>query len=167
MALNFPLTAESADCDAGRRHGATVDERRIAADPNESAPRPNADEWPEFFLAEVPRQRVATRACELVDEHHLRAIDREWRIDEQLPISALNHAMRFAAQIVDDVVGDLAPVIEAFVDNHACFAHLREEVAVEIREAAVTRVRKVHVGEFSAAHLVDFPTIIFDPIEIA
>ena len=40
------------------------------------------------------------------------------------------------AQVIDDVVGDVAAVVEALVDDRRFLADLREVIAVEIRVAA-------------------------------
>src|SRR5262249_37446976 len=77
--LDLPLALEAVERDARCRHAAAVDERRVAEDPDQPAPRPLADERPESRLAEVPRHRVATRARHLVDDHGLRSEDRRAR----------------------------------------------------------------------------------------
>ncbi len=68
-------------------------------------------------------------------------------------VASLDDRARFAAQHVDHVVGDLAAVIVALVDNHAFLADLREEVAVEVGEAAVLGVGHIDVAEFAAAEV--------------
>ena len=101
-----------------------VDQRRVAADANQAAPGPDAHDWPELGLAEQPGQRVAARARHLIDDHHLRAIDAARRLDLVVALARrVGHARR-SLEVIDDVVGDAAAVIETFVDDDAVLAHL-------------------------------------------
>ena len=64
------------DREVRRGDAAAVHQHREAEDADEAAPGALADERPELELAEHPRQQVAARAGGLVDDHHLRALDR-------------------------------------------------------------------------------------------
>ncbi len=165
--FDFPRSVQSADADVRRFDATAVLERRRSADADEATPRPHADERPELLLTEIPRQRVAARPGELVDQHHLRAVDRERRIEKRFAVARLYDRERLTLEIVDDVVGDLAAVIETLVEDDALLSDLREEIAIEVREPAVARIRKIHVRELSAAELVDFAPVALDPVVVA
>src|ERR1035438_10172425 len=66
---------------------------------------------------EIPRHGVAARARELIDDHHLRTEDRALRLQEVRSVARRGHAHQLALQILDDVGGQRAAVIEALVDN--------------------------------------------------
>ena len=50
-------------------------------------------------------------------------------------------AIRTAAEIFDDVIGNIAAVVVALVEHGALLANLREEVTVETGVAAAQRCR--------------------------
>src|SRR5207244_6208170 len=133
--LDFPLAPRAVEAPAGSGDEAAVEERRVAADPDQPAPRADADQRPEAGLAEEPRQGIAARAGHLVDDHDLRSVD---------PLRGLHHVLALARsvdhlgralQIVHDVVGDGAAVVEALVEDDGLLADLGEEVTVEVRES--------------------------------
>src|SRR5580765_5143293 len=76
MVFDLPLAVQAVDCRPWRGDAAAVEQFRIAADADETAPRPRADERTDAGLAEVPGQRVTAGPGHLVDDHHLRPIDR-------------------------------------------------------------------------------------------
>ena len=51
----------------------------VAADADQAAPSPRADQRTESGLAEVERKRVAARSASAIDQHHLRAEVRDRR----------------------------------------------------------------------------------------
>src|SRR5271154_2015740 len=117
MALDLPLSVQAADRDTWRHHAATIHERRIAADADEAAPRAHADQRPEFGFAEQPRHGIATRAGVLIDDHDLRAEDRQRRIEIRCTVASDDNRARLATENVDHVVGNLAAVVVALVED--------------------------------------------------
>jgi hypothetical protein len=74
---------------------------------------------------------------------------------------------RLAAQNVDDVVGDEAAFVVAFVEDQGLLVELGVEIAVEVGVAGAAGVGHVDVGDFAAGKLVDFAHVAFDPVEVA
>ena len=98
---------------------------------------------PIFGVLEEPRQRVAARARHLVRDHHLRAVDRLLRERSMSSPSRVGRAHRGVhCRMFDDVVGDLAAVIEALVEDDGVLADLREVVAIEVRRGRLPRCRE-------------------------
>ncbi len=67
------------------------------------------------------------------------------------------------SEVLDNVVGDVAAVVETLVDDHALLVDLREVVAVEVGEAAVSGVGQVHIAQFAVGKLVDHCFVMVDP----
>src|SRR6202034_1351464 len=167
VAFHFPVAVEIGNGGARCGDSAAIEQHGRTTDADQTTPGAHADERADFRLAEKPGHGVTARTGELIDDHHLRTVDRHRRIEHVLTFARGDHVHRLAAKIVDDVVGELAAVIEALIENGALLANLREEVAVEIRIAAPGGVRQINVGEFSTARLVHFAAIGFDPVKIA
>ena len=126
-----------------------------------------ADERPEAGFAEIPRQRVAAGAGHLVDDHHLRPVDGFRWARPVVALAGDDLAHDRALQVIDDVVGELAAFVEALVDDHGFFAHLRKEVAVEAGVAAASSIGHVHVGHAASRGLIDLAAIALDPGKVA
>jgi hypothetical protein len=116
---------------------ATIEKRRIAADANESAPSLHADEWAEAGFTEIPRHGIAAGAGKLIDNHDFGSEDGLRGIGDVLAFAGHDSAHGMTTEIFDDVIGDIAAVVVAFVENRALLADLREEVTIEAGVAAV------------------------------
>src|ERR1017187_6860220 len=78
-----------------------------------------------------------------------------------------NHlAHQGTAKVVDNVVGELAAFVEAFVDDGAFLAHLRKEIAVEAGVASAGGVGHVDVRDAASGGLMDAAAIALDPGEM-
>src|SRR5437899_5686501 len=66
VVFHFPLTVQAVDGRTRRGDAPAVNQFRITADPDQSAPGFLATEWPDAGLAEIPRQRISTVAGHLV-----------------------------------------------------------------------------------------------------
>src|SRR6185437_1231597 len=111
---------------------AAIHERRIAVDADESTPGALAHERADMVHLEVPRQGIPSGACELVDDHDLGSEDRLRRPDLRASPTRHDQGHRPPLQVIDDVIGNRAAVIEALIDHDALPVHLREEIPVEI-----------------------------------
>ena len=80
-----------------------------------------------------------------------------------LPARSAKYAHELPAQLLDDVVRDLAALIVSLVDDRALLVLLREVVAVERRVTGARGVRQPHVGELAAGKLVHEMAIVVDP----
>src|SRR5208337_1786179 len=76
MVLHFPLAVKTVDGGTWSRNATAVEEFGIAADADKPSPGSFADERAHAGFTEIPRQRVAAGAGHLVDDHHLRPVDR-------------------------------------------------------------------------------------------
>ena len=91
-------------------------------DPYQPAPGALADERSDVALAEQPGHRIAARAGIFVDDHGLGPEDRFLRSGEGLSGARHEEIRERPAEIVDDVIGDLAAAIETLIDNRAFLA---------------------------------------------
>ena len=133
--------------------------------PDQPAPGARSDQFANAGAFEVPGHGVAARACTLVDDHHLRP-ENSLRLDKRLSHAVGRGAERLTVEDLRDVGGQQAAAVEALVHNRGILSDLRIEVAVECGQAAVGGVRHVDVGDFPAAHLVDFAAILLDPGQV-
>src|SRR5262249_11284545 len=62
--------------------------------------------------------------------------------------------------------GKGASTIESLVDDRGLLVDLREEIPGEVREAAKRRVGQVDIRDAASRHLINHPTVVFDPCEI-
>src|SRR5262245_3900688 len=83
-----------------------VHQLRVAANADEPAPGPLADQGPQLVLAEHPREHVAAGASTLVDQQHLRAVNRGTRDAPVVTVARGEVAEERLAENVDVVVGD-------------------------------------------------------------
>ncbi len=72
-----------------------------------------------------------------------------------------------AAKVLDDIVGDFAAVVVAFVEHRSFLVDLSKEVAVETRVATEPGVGQMDVSKLAAAELIDLAAISLDPGEMA
>ncbi len=135
--FDFPITTESIESPTGCGDMPTIEKRRIAADANESAPSFHTDERAEAGFTEIPRHGVAARAGKLIDDHDFGSEDGLRGIGDVFAFAGHDSAHGMTAEIFDDVIGDIAAVVVAFVENRALLADLREEITIEAGVAPV------------------------------
>ncbi len=114
-----------------------------------------------------PRQQIAAGAGSLVDDHHLRSLDRRQRRFEVAAVAHGPVADHRTAEDVDVVVGHAAATVVALVDDDGVAVGLREEVAFEVGIAGAGGVRHIHVRNAPVGGLGDFAKVAFDPIAVA
>ena len=73
--FHFPLAMQTINGKARRGNTTAVDELGIAADADEAAPGPRADQRSQMLIVKVPGHCVTARAGRLVDDHGLRPED--------------------------------------------------------------------------------------------
>ena len=115
--FHFPLAVQAVDRPARRGDAAAVHQRRITPDADEAAPRARADERADFVLLEHPRKRVAARARHFVDDHRLGSVDLRERRAEFFAFARDRAVAQRPLKQIDDLVGDFAAVVVAFVDD--------------------------------------------------
>ena len=142
-----------------RRHRAAVNQHRVTADANQSAPGPLSDEWADAVPAEHPGHVIAAAAGVLVDDHRLRTGQRAKRLAEVLAVAHCPIAVERLLQVIDDVVGRVAAAIEALINYRSLFVKLRKVVTVEIGVAASGRVGQPDIGQLAAGHLIHLAAI--------
>src|SRR5205807_6599597 len=112
--------------DARRGYLSAIHQLRIVVDADQPTPGFLADERAEARFAEVPRERVAARPGHLVNQHHLRPVDRADRVRAVFALARRDATHRWATQVVNDVVGDVAAAVEALVNDDGLLVRLRE-----------------------------------------
>src|SRR2546425_813916 len=70
-------------------------------------------------------------------------------------------------QPVDDVIGNPAAAVEAFIDNRALFVALGKVIAVEVCVPINPSVRQVNISELATAELIDLAPVVFHPGALA
>src|SRR5262249_44335175 len=146
-----------------------VDQRRIAADPDQPAPGPLADQGPELGLAESVWQVVAPGTGALVDEHHLGAVNGAARERQVIAFARPSGDIgpQRLAEVVDDVIGQLTAAVEALVNDDSLFLGLGEEVTVEPLESLGRRVRHINVSNAAPGQRIHLAAVSVYPGEIA
>ena len=76
-------------------------------------------------------------------------------------LSKISH--QFAIQLTDNVIGNLAALVIAFIDDRAFLVLLRKEVTSEVRVARSPGIRKPDVRQSAVGKPVDGAAIVFDP----
>jgi hypothetical protein len=165
--FDFPLAFGCIETEVRRGDVAAIHQRGIAADADQTAPGAFADDRADLFAFEHPGQEVTTRTGVFIRQHdfwprHYAERSRRFHTFAHSPVTD-----DLFAQVVNDVIGRAAAAVEAFVNHRAFFVELREVVAIEIRVAAVPRVRQINVSQFAAAQFSHLAAIGFDPIVVA
>src|SRR5258708_1742986 len=114
VVLDLPLAVKTVNCGARRGHPAAIDKFGISSDAHQSAPCLLADQLANAGFAEIPGQSIATGTGHLVDEHDLGAVDRFRRTKPVVAFAGDDLAHQRTAQVVDDVVGEFAALLDAF-----------------------------------------------------
>src|SRR5262245_15668834 len=167
VVLDLPLAFGRVEGEVWRGNRAAVNQRRVAADAHESAPRAFADQRADLGAAEHIGQIIAAGARILVDQHRLRP---RHHAEGLAPIVAVAHrpvAHQRLLQVIDHVIGGLSAAVEALVNDRPLLVELCEIVAVEELVAAPRGVGQVDVGQLAVTHLVNLAAVLFDPGEIA
>ncbi len=110
---------------------------------------------------------VAAGAGVLVDEHDLGTEDGADRIVDRLAVTLLGSGERETLEHIDNIVGDEAALVPAFVEDQGLLVELRVEVAVEAGIAGAAGVGHVDVSYFAAGKLVYLAAVGFDPVKVA
>src|SRR5215469_15220493 len=83
-----------------------------------------------------------------------------------MPVTGCNLAHQRTPQVLDDVVGQLATLIETLVNNRSLFTNLREVVTVKACESCTRGVGHVDIRDAASRSLVDTSAIILNPREM-
>src|SRR6185312_10557055 len=165
--LHRECAVETLYRNARSRNAAAIHQLRIATDANEPAPGALAHQRADVVHLEVPRQRIAARAGELIDDHDLGPENRLRRHHRHATPAGHVDAHGPLLQLLDDIVRDQAAVVVALIDDDALLVDLGEEVAVEIGEAAPGGVGQVDIAELAAAEASHGACVTLYPRRIA
>ena len=166
VVLHFPFAIGIPDAGAGRRRETAVHEFGGVGSSHQSAPGALSDQLADAGAMEIPRHGIAARAREFIDDHHLGSKDGALRLRFVGAVARGYKAHQRALQILDDIGGQRAAAVEAFVDDGRLLADLSEEISVEIDISTSRRVGHVDVGDASIRHLIHLAAVVLDPREI-
>src|SRR5664279_4116781 len=112
LVLDRPSASAVVEGEIRSGDAACVDHIRNAERADEPSPRARADQWAELRDAEVVRERVASGAGRLVDDHHLRTEYAGHRRRDCLSCALREVAHARAAELLNDVVLSLIHISE-------------------------------------------------------
>ena len=123
--------------DGARGHRSSVEKGGVFINPDQSAPRPRADERAETVRLEHPRRGIAARPGHLIDDHCLRAVDLGERQAEGIPFPRHCAVAQRPFQQIDDVVGNLAPDYDPTGERFGAIVESLDNVGIADRKGDV------------------------------
>src|SRR5579871_3756741 len=102
MVLHFPIAVKTVDGGARSGDAPSVNQLGIASDADQAAPGSLANQRTDSSLAEIPRQRISTRAGHFVDDQNLRSVDRFRGTEPVMTFAGNDFAEQRPPQVVDD-----------------------------------------------------------------
>src|SRR4051794_37839161 len=165
--LNLPFAIESVNGSVRGTNVSAVHQRRDTRSRDQAAPGPLSYQRANVQLFKEPRHRVAARTGKLIDQHHLRAVDRAGRDVPVLAVAERDLGQLLPPEILDDVIGEQTAAIETLIDHGSLLVCLSKEIPVEARVAGAAGVRDVDVAEAAAAQAIDRSAIVLDPGEVS
>src|SRR5258708_3097504 len=159
----FATIVRRPECKFWRGDVAAVMQRNPAKNADESAPRARAHDGPNFLAMKEPREGVASGARNLVDDHHLRPINRDGRPRSVLAFARRERGEKLTAELFRVEVRNLSAGIVALIDDDAVLIELRGELLVERDDAGEGSVRHVHIADAAAGGLRDLAAVLLRP----
>src|SRR5437016_10205532 len=99
---------------------------------------------------EEPREGIAARTREFIDNHNLWSVNRHRRPGNLFSFAGGERGEQLALEFLGVKVRDLAARIVTLVDDDAVLVELRGELFVERDDAGEGGVRQVHVADAAA-----------------
>src|SRR5208283_4130784 len=124
VAFDDPLPIGAVNRERRHRHASAINQRRRAADSNQAAPGPHADERSQPRLLEIERKTIAARAAPAIDEHRFGAKLAHWRRGPVLAAAHRPVVAQRTIQQLDKPIRYLAAAVEPLVNHQPWLGYL-------------------------------------------